>query len=133
MLQASAASYLVSPAALSASAVDPEANADHLSAGHLVAGWDPPRRLVYEEDWAALVGEDPDALSPLTSEFLVEARSGGTCIVRVTSSRFGIGADWESAFWHDIGANRMHRDGRPGCRDSSVHASSVANLTAHVE
>ena len=57
-----------------------------------VTGWDPPRRIVYEEDWAALMGKDPDALSPLTSEFLVEAQSGGTCVVRVTSSGFGTGA-----------------------------------------
>ncbi|MGV8966010.1 MAG: SRPBCC family protein [Cellulomonas sp.] len=68
-----------------------------------VTGWDPPRRLVYEEDWAALMGKDPDALSPLTSEFVVEARSGGTCVVRVTSSGFGTGADWESEFWDDLG------------------------------
>ncbi len=50
------------------------------SDGH-VTGWDPPHRIVYEEDWAALMGKDPDALSPLTSEFLVEAQSGGTCSV----------------------------------------------------
>ena len=37
VLQASAASYVVSPAAVSASAADPDANADHLSAGYLVA------------------------------------------------------------------------------------------------
>jgi len=67
-----------------------------------VTGWDPPRRIVYEEDWAALMGKDPDALSPLTSEFLVEAQSGGTCIVRVTTSGFGIGADWESEWWDDL-------------------------------
>ena len=76
------------------------------SDGH-VTGWDPPRRIVYEEDWAALMGQDPDALSPLTSEFLVEATSGGTCVVRVTSSGFGTGADWESEFWDDMGANWM--------------------------
>jgi uncharacterized protein YndB with AHSA1/START domain len=76
------------------------------SEGH-VTGWDPPRRLVHEEDWAALMGKDPDALSPLTSEFLVEAQSGGTCVVRVTSSGFGTGADWESEFWDDMGANWM--------------------------
>jgi hypothetical protein len=70
-----------------------------------VTGWDPPRRIVYEEDWAALMGKDPDSLSPLTSEFLVEAKSGGTCIVHVTSSGFGTGADWESEFWDDMGAN----------------------------
>ena len=36
--------------------------------------------------------------SPLTTEFLVEARSGGTCVVRVTASAFGTGADWEDEF-----------------------------------
>jgi hypothetical protein len=70
-----------------------------------VTGWDPPRRIVYEEDWAALMGQDPDALSPLTSEFLVEAQSGGTCVVRVTSSGFGTGAAWESEWWDDMGAS----------------------------
>ncbi len=72
-----------------------------------VTGYDPPRRIVYEEDWAALMGKDPDALSLLTSEFLVEARSGGTCVVRVTSSGFGTGADWESAFWDDMASSWM--------------------------
>lgn len=72
------------------------------SDGH-VTGWDPPRRLEYEEDWAALMGKDPDELSPLTSEFVVEAQSGGTCIVRVTSSGFGTGADWESEWWDHLG------------------------------
>ncbi|WNB84423.1 SRPBCC domain-containing protein [Cellulomonas sp. ATA003] len=72
-----------------------------------VTGWDPPRRLAYEEDWAALMGQDPDALSPLTSEFVVEAQSGGTCVVHVTSSGFGTGADWESEFWAEMGAGWM--------------------------
>ncbi|MCW2840226.1 MAG: Activator of Hsp90 ATPase 1 family protein [Aeromicrobium sp.] len=72
-----------------------------------VTDWEPPRRLVYEEDWAALMGKEPDALSPLRSEFLVEAQSGGTCVVRVTSSGFGTGADWESEFWDEMGANWM--------------------------
>ena len=72
-----------------------------------VTDWDPPRRIVYEENWAALMGKDPDALSPLTSEFLVEAQSGGTCVVRVTSSGFGTGAAWESEWWDDMGASWM--------------------------
>jgi uncharacterized protein YndB with AHSA1/START domain len=67
-----------------------------------VTAWEPPRRLVYQEDWAALMGQEPDALSPLTSEFVVEARSGGTCVVRVTSSGFGTGAAWEQEFWDDL-------------------------------
>lgn len=37
MLQVSAVSYVVSPAAVDASAADPDANPDHLSAGYLVA------------------------------------------------------------------------------------------------
>ncbi len=72
------------------------------SDGH-VTRWEPPHRLVYEEDWAALMGVDQDALSPLTSEFVVEARSGGTCVVRVTSSGFGTGADWEQEWWDGMG------------------------------
>src|SRR6476620_310493 len=83
-------------------AMGPEMGSD----GH-VTDWDPPRRIAYEEDWATLMGKDPDTLSPLTSEFLVEAQSGGTCVVRVTSSGFGTGADWESEFWDDMGANWM--------------------------
>lgn len=73
------------------------------SEGH-VTRWDPPRRLVYEEDWAALMGKDPAALSPLTSEFVVEAQSGGTCVVRVTSSGFGVGDAWEDEFWAEMGS-----------------------------
>jgi uncharacterized protein YndB with AHSA1/START domain len=76
------------------------------SDGH-VTGWEPPRRLVYEEDWAALMGKGPDELSALTSEFIVEARSGGTCVVRVTSSGFGTGAAWEQEFWADMGTSWM--------------------------
>jgi hypothetical protein len=72
-----------------------------------VTDWEPPRRIVYEEDWAALMGKEPDALSPLRSEFLVEAQSGGTCVVRVTSSGFGTGADWEPEFWDEMGVNWM--------------------------
>lgn len=67
-----------------------------------VVRWEPPHRLVYEEDWARLMGQEPDALSPLTSEFVVEARSGGTCVVRVTSSGFGTGADWEQEWWDTL-------------------------------
>lgn len=68
-----------------------------------VTGWEPPRRIAYEEDWAALMGKSPDELSPMTSEFVVEAQSGGTCVVRVTTSGFGVGADWEAEWWDDMG------------------------------
>jgi len=64
-----------------------------------VTGWDPPHRFAYEEpEWADLAGHPGADVSPMTTEFLVEARSGGTCVVRVTASAFGTGADWENEF-----------------------------------
>jgi uncharacterized protein YndB with AHSA1/START domain len=68
-----------------------------------VTGWDPPRRFEYEEPyWAALAEQDPTTVTPLVTEFLVEARSGGTCVVRVVSSAFGTGADWEQEFFDQM-------------------------------
>ncbi|MGH9247456.1 MAG: SRPBCC family protein [Acidimicrobiales bacterium] len=68
-----------------------------------VTGWDPPRRFAYEEPaWAALAGHDPSSVTPMVTEFLVEAQSGGTCVVRVVSSAFGTGADWERELFDDM-------------------------------
>jgi uncharacterized protein YndB with AHSA1/START domain len=68
-----------------------------------VTGWDPPRRFAYEEpDWAAVTGQEGATVSPLLTEFLVEARSGGTCVVRVVSSAFGTGAEWEREFFDNM-------------------------------
>ena len=68
-----------------------------------VTGWDPPRRFAYEEpDWAALMGQEGASVTPLATEFLVEARSGGTCVVRVVTSAFGTGADWEQEFFDEM-------------------------------
>ncbi|HZM39624.1 MAG TPA: SRPBCC domain-containing protein [Acidimicrobiales bacterium] len=70
-----------------------------------VTGWDPPRRLVYSEpDWAALSGHEGADVTPLVSEFLVEAQSGGTTVVRVVSSAFGTGAQWEQEFFDGMRA-----------------------------
>jgi uncharacterized protein YndB with AHSA1/START domain len=69
---------------------------DHGSSAGTVTGWDPPHRLVIEEpDWAALTGHDPASVTPMITEFVIEARSGGTCSLRVVTSAFGSGADWE--------------------------------------
>lgn len=68
-----------------------------------ITGWDPPHRIVYEEpNWAALAGQDPSSVGPLVSEFVIEARSGGTCVVKVVSSAFGQGADWENEFFDEM-------------------------------
>ena len=73
------------------------------SSAGTVTGWEPPRRLVIEEpDWAALSGHDPASVTPMVTEFLVEARSGGTCVLRVVTSAFGTGADWEQEFFDEM-------------------------------
>lgn len=63
-------------------------------AGEAVANlieWDPPRRLVGEAPgWAKTKGSPPVA-----TEWIVEARAGGTCIVRVVHSLFAATDDWD--------------------------------------
>lgn len=54
----------------------------------VVTAWEPPRRIVIES------GGD----RPLAYEWLVEARDGGTCIVRLVNSGFGAGEDWDGDF-----------------------------------
>jgi uncharacterized protein YndB with AHSA1/START domain len=68
-----------------------------------VTGWDPPRRFAFvEPNWADLTGQEDANVTPMATEFLVEARSGGTCVVRVVSSAFGTGADWEREFFEEM-------------------------------
>ncbi len=55
-----------------------------------VTEWDPPRRLV-AEDKTWLQGGPPVA-----TEWTVEARRGGTCIVRVVHSLFASTDDWDA-------------------------------------
>lgn len=51
--------------------------------------WDPPRRFAAES-----AGFGPGA-PPLATEWIVEARSGGTCVVRVVHSLFASSDDWD--------------------------------------
>ena len=67
-----------------------------------IVGWEPPYRFAYSEDISGVPGAEPGAITPVVSEFLVEARSGGTCVVRVVSSAFGVGAAWEQEFFEDM-------------------------------
>lgn len=57
-----------------------------------VTAWEPPRRFAYEEGEA--IG---DEANPIATEWLVEARAGGTCVVRLVMSGFGPGDDFEQA------------------------------------
>ncbi len=94
-----------------------------------VTGWEPPARLVYEEpDWAELTGHAGAPVTPMVTEFLVEAKSGGTCSLRVVSSAFGTGADWEQEFFEEMERHwlpffdnlRLYRTHFPGQRVTSM-------------
>src|SRR5688572_19358866 len=55
----------------------------------VVTTWDPPRKFVAQgEGW----GGSP----PIADEWSVEARSGGTCVVRVVHSLFASTDDWDN-------------------------------------
>lgn len=77
-------------------------NMGDTSSRGVVATWEPPHRLVLEEpEWAALTGHEGAEVTPLVTEYLVEATSGGSCVLRIVSSAFGSGADWEREFMDD--------------------------------
>jgi uncharacterized protein YndB with AHSA1/START domain len=53
-----------------------------------------PSRFAYEEEFQPTPDASP---SLVATEFLVEARSGDTCVVRLVQSGFGTGDAWERA------------------------------------
>ena len=64
----------------------PDGSMDSVST---ITTWDPPRSFVAE---SADLG--PDA-PPIATEWIVEARAGGTCVVRVVHSLFASEDDWD--------------------------------------
>src|SRR6516225_4840269 len=55
----------------------------------VVTAWDPPRLFAREADgWAP-------GSPPIATEFSVEARAGGVCVVRVVNSLFASTDDWD--------------------------------------
>jgi uncharacterized protein YndB with AHSA1/START domain len=54
-----------------------------------VAAWEPPRRIVFDK------GEDAGGLA---FEWLVEAKDGGTCVVRLVNTGFGEGGEWDDQY-----------------------------------
>lgn len=91
----------------------------------VVTGYTPNERFAYDEPWPiaaadedlptemvewfdslgvslAQVRQDLDSLSPIATEFLIEAASGGSCVIRVVTSAYGPGADWEREFFSDM-------------------------------
>ena len=79
---------------------------DFVSTG-VVTDYSPNRRIAYEEPWPIAehmptAHHDLSALTPIATEFLVEAASGGSCVIRVVTSAFGPGADWENEFFTEM-------------------------------
>lgn len=53
-----------------------------------ITAWEPPHRLAAEDPWL-------EGGPPVATEWTVEARDGGKCIVRVVHSLFASTADWD--------------------------------------
>jgi uncharacterized protein YndB with AHSA1/START domain len=65
-----------------------------MSSSGTITVYDPPRRLAYEESFTPDEAGNPQVTA---TEFIVEARSGGTCVVRLVMSGFGEGKAWDQA------------------------------------
>ncbi|WP_136517383.1 ArsR/SmtB family transcription factor [Cellulomonas telluris] len=102
VLRASAASYVVSPAVVSASAADPEATADRLSAGYLVAL---AGRVVREVGALVRRGATTGARVPTLT---VDTQIG----FRSAADRAAFAEDLTAAVL-DLAARYHHDDGRP--------------------
>jgi uncharacterized protein YndB with AHSA1/START domain len=91
----------------------------------VVTDYSPTRRFAYQEPWPvaadveaipepmvewldtigaplADVRRDLSSITPIATEFLIESESGGSCVIRVVSSAYGRGADWEHEFFTEM-------------------------------
>ena len=72
----------------------------------IVTDYTPTRRFAYAEPWpiATTCRRDHDlsSLTPIATEFLIESASGGSCVIRVVTSAYGSGADWENEFFAEM-------------------------------
>jgi uncharacterized protein YndB with AHSA1/START domain len=90
----------------------------------VVTDYSPNHRFAYEEPWPIAVGtpipaamvewfdaigvplsdvyRDLSSVTPIATEFLVESGSGGSCVVRVVTSAYGSGSDWENEFFAEM-------------------------------
>lgn len=88
-----------------------------------VTSWDPPRRFS-----AKSPGEGPNA-PPIATEWIVEARSGGACAVRVVHSWFAATDDWDKQFeGHEQGWVSFFRILRLYLAHFAGHASSALQV-----
>jgi uncharacterized protein YndB with AHSA1/START domain len=64
----------------------------------IVTDYTPKRRFAYAEPWPT-TDHDLSSVTPIATEFLIESASGGSCVIRVVTSAYGSGADWENEFF----------------------------------
>jgi uncharacterized protein YndB with AHSA1/START domain len=84
----------------------------------VVTAWDPPHRFAYEErEWT-----DRDGAPPWATEILVEARAGGTCVVRLASGFRTGGEDWAGEL---AGTDDGWRDGMQHLRIYLTHFAGL--------
>jgi hypothetical protein len=66
--------------------------------------WPTPSQC--DEQWVAdhgpITDHDLSSVTPIATEFLIESASGGSCVLRVVSSAYGSGADWENEFFAEM-------------------------------
>ncbi len=72
----------------------------------IVTEYTPPRRFAYAEPWPSEPGmptadRDLSSITPIATEFLIET-AGGSCVIRVVSSAYGSGAEWENEFFSEM-------------------------------
>ena len=75
----------------------------------IVTDYTPTRRFAYAEPWPMAdhmptADHDLSSLTPIATEFLIESASGGSCVIRIVSSAYGSGADWENEFFAEMTA-----------------------------
>ena len=91
-----------------------------------ITTWEPPHRFAYQDE----------SERRLAYEFVVEARSGDLCVVRLINSGFGEGANWDheiesmtggwKLFLHMLTLGRTHF---PGQRCASAIVNGVCFIT----
>jgi uncharacterized protein YndB with AHSA1/START domain len=100
--------------------------------GGAVTAWDPPRRFVAESEWPTESGP----AGRLAEEWIVEARAGGSCVVRLVSSLFASG-DWDQEleqmregwqnYLHNLKLSLTHFPGQP-CSTVLVSGTARGSL-----
>ena len=91
----------------------------------VVTDYTPNHRFAYEEPWPIAdqveaipaemvewfnaigvslseVYHDLPSVTPIATEFLIESAAGGSCVIRVVTSAYGRGADWENEFFAEM-------------------------------